>query len=78
MATVSRSKTMTEWEANLRLKMKELLALCDPPEIDVFRHMYDHKFKHQNPIDAVDEIPFTGLDWAFQQIESTLRKKVEE
>lgn len=78
MATVSRSKTMTDWENNLRLKMRELLALCDPPEIDLFRRLYDPKRKHQNPMDAVDEIPFKGLDWAFQQIEGTLRKKAED
>lgn len=49
--------------------MKVKLALCTPEQRRVFRLMYDHENRYENPVDA---IPRSGLKWAMQQIERTI------
>lgn len=68
------SQAMKDNEAALRGQMKEMLARCTPAEQDVFRRMYDHKGKCEHP---VDNIPLDKMDWAFSQIEMTLKKKAK-
>lgn len=65
------SKTMNENQANLRLKMKEMLAKLPPANQRIFGLMYNHKNKFENHVDGVKP---EQLDWAFSQIEETMRK----
>lgn len=66
------SQAMKTNEANLRQRMKDMLAQCTPREVDVFQRMYDPHRKFSHPVDG---IPVDHMDWAFHQIESTLAKK---
>lgn len=64
------SQTMKEFEVILRAKMQDMLAKCSPEAQDKFHKMYNHSGKHTSDVDGV---PFDKLDWAFFQIERTLK-----
>lgn len=55
------SETMT----SLKDKMKEMLAQCTPEQQELFHKMYKN---------GIDGIPDNKMDWAFCQIERTLKK----
>ena len=55
----------------LRAHMKEMLSQCTEPQQDLFKRMYDHASKHENPIDGITD---EKLDWAAAQLERTLTK----
>lgn len=58
-----------------RQQLKEGLAQCSEAQRHLFKQMYSHK-DLQRPIDEVVEaMPDDKLDWAMQQVESTLAKR---
>ena len=67
----SRSETMKAYERELRQKMKDMLVQVTPEQFEVFRLMYDIKNARQHP---VDNIPMGKMDWAFKQIETTIKE----
>lgn len=64
------SQTFKETEALLRQKMKDMLLQCTPGQRDVFRRMYNHKGTFD---DDVDGVTWKQMDWAFKQLEQTLK-----
>jgi len=57
------SEKMVENEALLRSQMKEMLAKCTEFQRGIFKRMYK----------SVDEMSRSKFDWAFHQIERTLK-----
>lgn len=65
------SETMKQHGASLLDAMHEMLQKCTPEQRDVFRRMYNHKGIHARDVDGVKP---EKMDWAFSQIETTLKK----
>lgn len=66
-----RSETLTANDDSLRVEMKRMLALCTEHQQFIFGKMYNHKNEHSNHVDGVKS---EQMDWAFQQIERTLKE----
>jgi hypothetical protein len=69
-----------------RKTLKEGLAQCTPAQQDLFKRMYVYRSsrggaveeianaKNTSVNEVVDKMPEGKLDWAMQQVESTLHK----
>lgn len=58
-----------------RDSLKEGLAKCTDGQQLLFKRMYAHGNLDMDINDVVDSMPADNLDWAMQQVESTLAKK---
>ena len=61
-----------------REQLKLGLSKCSEKEQIVFKRMYAHDKMGMEINDVVDKMDESRLDWAMQQVESTLKKKQME
>ena len=61
------SETMTINDVFLRSKMKDMLLCCTEKQQDIFKKMYK----------SIDKIKSEQMDWAFKQIETTLKNNAD-
>ncbi len=57
-------------------QLKDGLAQCTEQQQLLFKRMHSHKNLEATIDEAVDAMPDDRLDWAMQQVERTLTKKV--
>jgi len=67
------NKTLIEFAKN---NLKENLARCTEAEQHRFKQMYSHKNLEANINDVVDNMPEDRLDWAMQQVQRSVDKKL--
>lgn len=58
-----------------RTSLKRDLAKCSPAERNVFAHMYGGFGINDTINTIVNSMPIDKLDWAMQQVKTTLEKK---
>jgi hypothetical protein len=61
-----------------RETLKKGLAQCSDAQQLIFKRMYSHKNLEKPISEVVDAMPAERLDWAMQQVESTIKKNIEK
>ena len=62
-------------QAFARQTLKEGLAKCTEGQQNMFKRMYSHDNKDLDIDAVVNKVPIDRLDWAMQQVQTTLDKK---
>jgi hypothetical protein len=67
-----------ELEDYARTYLKQNLKKCSDREFDKFKRMYSHKNLNATIDQAIDNMNISNLDWAMQQVSTTLTKRGTE
>ncbi len=65
----------SQLEEFARTKLKEGLRQCEEKNQVFFKRMYSHDDQTRSIDAVVDCMPVEKLDWAMQQVQSTIAKK---
>ena len=60
-----------------RQTLKDGLAKCTEGQLGLFKRMYSFDDQSRTIDEVVDQMPDEKLDWAMQQVQSTLDKVTE-
>jgi len=65
-------------ESYCRNFLKENIVKLTDPQIMLFKRMYSHKNLEGKIDEVIDNMPIEKLDWAMEQVQKSVNKKLLE